>query len=88
MARWPVSRWGQGAIAFAIALSIALCVFFWTNKAYLEQGIRESSPHDGQIGLSAFLGAARVGVEMLFWVFVGLFFLFRLIAAIKRDDPR
>jgi hypothetical protein len=85
MAKWPVSRWAQGAIAFAIAFSIAICVFFWANHAYVEQGIRESSPYDGQIGLSAFWGAAHLSVVTLFWVFVGLFFLMRLITAVASE---
>lgn len=87
MAKWPVSRWGQGAIAFTVALAVAISVFVWTNNAYFEAGVKEA-PYDGQVGLSAFWGAVYVGAVTLFWVFVGLFFLFRLITAVRSEQSR
>ena len=74
MKKWPVSRWGQGWIAFVVALIVATYVFRWTSNKYFERYAREYPyEHDGQVGLSAFMDAFHAGAFTLVGVFIGLF---------------
>jgi hypothetical protein len=74
MFRWPVSRWSHAGISFATALATAATVFVHINNSHAALYAAEY-PHDGQVGLGAFMDA----LEAAAWTFI-LVFLITFVA--------
>jgi hypothetical protein len=73
MPKWPISAWSHVLISLAASVGAAILAFYLGEKHLFTQYARET-PHDGQDGLAAFMGA--IGVALV--TFCGVF-LFSLI---------
>jgi hypothetical protein len=80
MWRWPLSGWIQAAISFFVACILAFAVFAYTNDSYFARYAKQF-PHDGQIGLAAFVDACKAGTVTLLLVFFISFMVQRVITA-------
>jgi hypothetical protein len=83
MARWPRSRSIQVSISL-LASAIAAIIAFPVGEKYLVwlYSRDAGAAHDGQTGLSVFLGAGEISVV----VFAGMFLFLLVIQQIKTGD--
>jgi hypothetical protein len=61
MPKWPISVWTQVLISLAASAGSAVLAFYWEENHLFTQYARET-PHDGQAGLAAFMGAIAVAL--------------------------
>jgi|GEM_PF-3487076 len=85
MRRWPTSSWKQAAIAFAVALTSALCLCFRIEYGLFERYYFLRDTHGywtaGLDRHSGLMDLCRVGGLILLGVFVTVFLLQRAFAA-------
>jgi hypothetical protein len=80
MLRWPVSPWSHAGLSLIAASVFATTVFFYVERSHVVL-YAKLYPHDGQVGLGAFMDALEDASGTFVLIFVVAFVIQRLVTA-------